>query len=95
MTSTDSLAFGALHAAHDLGMSVPESSRSSGSTTSCSRATPCPRSRRCGCRPAEIIAEGLQLAIDRARDTGLSRGPSVKVIAPTLIVRQSTAPPPA
>ena len=42
---------------------------------------------------AEIVAEGVQLAIEYARDGNAARPPQVKVIAPSLIVRQSTAPP--
>jgi DNA-binding LacI/PurR family transcriptional regulator len=95
MTSTDSLAFGVLHAAHDLGMSVPRELSVVGFDDILLASHTVPALTTLRMPTAEIIAEGLQLAIDRARDAGLSRGPSVKVIAPTLIVRQSTAPPPA
>ena len=95
MTSTDSLAFGVLHAAHDLGMSVPRELSVVGFDDILLASHTVPALTTLRMPTAEIIAEGLQLAIDRARDTALSRGPSVKVIAPTLIVRQSTAPPPA
>ena len=44
---------------------------------------------------AAIVAEGVQLAIEYARDSNAARPPQVKVIKPSLIVRQSTAPPPA
>jgi hypothetical protein len=44
---------------------------------------------------AEIVAEGVRLAIEFARDPTASRHPTVTVMAPTLIVRQSTAPPSA
>ena len=42
---------------------------------------------------AEIVAEGVQLAIEYARDGSAARPPQVKVFEPSLIVRQSTAPP--
>jgi DNA-binding LacI/PurR family transcriptional regulator len=95
MTSTDSLAFGVLHAAHDLGKSVPRELSVVGFDDILLASHTVPALTTLRMPTAEIIAEGLQLAIDRARDTTLSRGPSVKVIAPTLIVRQSTAAPEA
>ncbi len=42
---------------------------------------------------AAIVAEGVQLAIEYARDANAARPPVVKVIKASLIVRQSTAPP--
>jgi len=42
---------------------------------------------------AEIVSEGVRLAIELARDPSAPRVPSVTVMAPTLIVRQSTAAP--
>ena len=42
---------------------------------------------------AAIVAEGVQLAIEYARDASAARPPVVKVIKASLIVRQSTAPP--
>ena len=42
---------------------------------------------------AEIVNESVDLAIGFARDPGLSREPRVTVFKPTLVVRQSTAPP--
>jgi hypothetical protein len=44
---------------------------------------------------AEIVAEGVRLAIEYARDPAAPRRAGVTVMAPTLIVRQSTAPPAA
>jgi hypothetical protein len=41
------------------------------------------------------VAAGVQLAIEHARDATEPREPEVKVIEPSLIVRQSTAPPAA
>ena len=42
----------------------------------------------------EIVGEGLDIAIELARNPGQRRERTVKVIPPELIVRQSTAPPP-
>ncbi len=42
---------------------------------------------------AEIVHESVELAIGFARDVTLSREPRVTVFEPTLVVRQSTAPP--
>jgi DNA-binding LacI/PurR family transcriptional regulator len=43
---------------------------------------------------AAIVEEGVRLAVGYARDTSTPREPVVRVIAPELIVRDSTAPPP-
>jgi DNA-binding LacI/PurR family transcriptional regulator len=42
---------------------------------------------------AEIVAEGVQTAIELARDPTEPRAPRLRPFEPTLIVRQSTAPP--
>ena len=42
---------------------------------------------------AEIVGESVELAIALARDPGASREPRRTVFEPTLVVRQSTAPP--
>ena len=44
---------------------------------------------------AEIVRESVELAIGLARDPTASRAPRVRVYEPTLVIRQSTAPPPA
>jgi len=44
---------------------------------------------------AEIVGEGVELAIELGRDPSASREPRRKVFEPTLIVRQSTASPAA
>ena len=43
---------------------------------------------------AEIVGAGVELAIELARDPSASREPRITVYEPTLVVRQSTAPPP-
>jgi DNA-binding LacI/PurR family transcriptional regulator len=42
---------------------------------------------------AEIVRESVELAIALARDPAASREPRVRVYEPTLVIRQSTAPP--
>jgi DNA-binding LacI/PurR family transcriptional regulator len=42
---------------------------------------------------AEIVGESVELAITLARDPSASREPRRTVFEPTLVVRQSTAPP--
>ena len=44
---------------------------------------------------SEIVAEGVKLVIGLAKDLSASREPAVTVFEPSLIVRQSTAPPQA
>jgi DNA-binding LacI/PurR family transcriptional regulator len=44
---------------------------------------------------AEIVNEGVRLAIELARGPAAPRPQGVTVMRPSLIVRQSTAPPPA
>jgi Periplasmic binding protein-like domain len=41
----------------------------------------------------EIVAEGVRIAVELARDATASREPRVKLYEPTLIIRESTAPP--
>jgi DNA-binding LacI/PurR family transcriptional regulator len=43
----------------------------------------------------EIVEEGVRLAIELARDPTVPREPTVTLRTPSLIVRQSTAVPPA
>jgi len=42
---------------------------------------------------ADIVRESVELAITLARDPAASRAPRVRVYEPTLVIRQSTAPP--
>jgi DNA-binding LacI/PurR family transcriptional regulator len=44
---------------------------------------------------AEMVNEGVELAIQLAREPSASREPRIKVFEPSLVVRQSTAPPAA
>ena len=94
MTSTDTLAFGVLHAAHELGRSVPGDLSVVGFDDILLASHTVPALTTLRMPTSEIIAHGLQLAIDLARDGAQAREPIVTLFAPTLIVRQSTARPP-
>ena len=41
----------------------------------------------------DIVAEGVRIAVEFAQDANASREPRVRLFEPTLIVRESTAPP--
>jgi DNA-binding LacI/PurR family transcriptional regulator len=94
VASTDTLAFGVLHAAHALGRRVPDDLSVVGfdDILLASHTVPALTTLR---MPAhEIVGEGLDIAIELARNPGQRPVRTVKVIPPRLIVRQSTAPPP-
>jgi DNA-binding LacI/PurR family transcriptional regulator len=93
LTSTDTLAVGALHAAHSLGLAVPADLSVVGFDDILLASHTVPALTTLRMPTAEIVREGLQLAIEFARDPHLPREPRVKVLAPSLIIRQSTAPP--
>jgi DNA-binding LacI/PurR family transcriptional regulator len=93
MTSTDTLAVGALHAAYSQGVSVPADLSVVGFDDILLASHTVPALTTLRMPTAEIIAEGVRLAIDFARDPAAPRHPGVTVMEPSLIVRQSTAPP--
>jgi DNA-binding LacI/PurR family transcriptional regulator len=93
VTSTDTLAVGVLHAAHDAGRSVPGELSVVGFDDILFASHTIPALTTLRMPTAEIVGEGVRIAIDLARDPTIPREPGVKVIAPTLIVRESTAPP--
>jgi DNA-binding LacI/PurR family transcriptional regulator len=93
VTSTDMLAFGVLHAAHSLGRSVPGELSVVGFDDILLASHTVPALTTLRMPTAEIVAEGLRLAIDASHDPTLPRESRVRVIEPSLIVRQSTAPP--
>jgi DNA-binding LacI/PurR family transcriptional regulator len=94
VASTDTLAFGVLHAANALGRRVPDDLSVVGfdDILLASHTVPALTTLRMPAR--EIVAEGLDIAIELARNPGHRPERTVRVIAPELIVRQSTAPPP-
>ncbi len=95
MTSTDTLAFGALHAAYSQGVVVPTDLSVVGFDDILLASHTVPALTTLRMPTADIVAEGVRLAMEFARDPAASRSAGVTVMAPTLIVRQSTAPPPA
>jgi DNA-binding LacI/PurR family transcriptional regulator len=95
VTSTDLVAVGVLHAAYNLGRTVPTELSVVGFDDLVLAAYTVPALTTLRMPIAEIVAEGVKLAIDLARHTSASREPGVKVFEPSLIVRHSTAPPAA
>jgi DNA-binding LacI/PurR family transcriptional regulator len=93
MTSTDTLAVGVLHAAYSAGITVPDELSVVGFDDILLASHTVPALTTLRMPTAEIVGEGVRLAIEFARDPTATREPSVQVIAPSLIVRQSTAPP--
>jgi DNA-binding LacI/PurR family transcriptional regulator len=93
LTSTDLLAVGVLHAAHSLGRRVPDDLSVVGFDDILLASHTIPALTTLRMPTAAIVAAGVQLAIERAREPGVVRQPGVKVIEPQLIVRGSTARP--
>jgi DNA-binding LacI/PurR family transcriptional regulator len=95
IASTDTLAFGVLHAAHALGRRVPVDLSVVGfdDILLASHTVPALTTLRMPARA--IVGEGLDVAIELVRNPDLRPELTVRVIPPELIVRQSTAPPPA
>ena len=95
VTSTDLVAVGVLHAAYSLGRTVPTELSVVGFDDLVLAAHTVPALTTLRMPIAEIVAEGVKLVIGLARDTSSSRQPRVTVFEPSLIIRQSTAMPPA
>jgi DNA-binding LacI/PurR family transcriptional regulator len=93
VTSSDVLAFGVLHAAYSLGRVVPDELSVVGFDDILLASHTVPALTTLRMPTAEIVSEGVELAIALARDASRPRQPAVKVFAPSLIIRQSTAPP--
>jgi DNA-binding LacI/PurR family transcriptional regulator len=94
VASTDTLAFGVLHAAHALGRRVPDDLSVVGFDDILLASHTVPALTTLRMPAQEIVREGLDIAIELARNPGPRRERTVTVIPPSLIVRQSTAPPP-
>src|SRR5262245_1412627 len=92
MTSTDTLAVGALHAAYSQGVNVPADLSVVGFDDILLASHTVPALTTLRMPTADIVAEGVRLAIDFARDPSAPRDPGVTVMAPSLIVRQPTGP---
>lgn len=95
VTSTDLVAVGVLHAAYSLGRTVPSELSVVGFDDLVLAAHTVPALTTLRMPIPEIVAEGVKLVVGLARDTSASREPRVTVFEPSLIVRQSTAAPPA
>ena len=93
LTSTDTLAVGALHAAYAEGVVVPTELSVVGFDDILLASHTVPALTTLRMPTAEIVREGVRLAIEFARDPKARRELGVTVMAPSLIVRQSTAPP--
>jgi DNA-binding LacI/PurR family transcriptional regulator len=93
MTSTDLVAVGVLHAAYNLGRTVPTELSVVGFDDLLLAAHTVPALTTLQMPIAEIVGRGVELGIALARDVTASREPRVTVFEPTLIVRQSTARP--
>lgn len=92
-TSTDISAVGVLHAAYRLGRSVPAELSVVGWDDLAIASYTIPGLTTLRMPTHDIVAEGVRLAVELARDAGASREPCVAYFEPTLIVRESTAPP--
>jgi DNA-binding LacI/PurR family transcriptional regulator len=95
MATTDLVAVGVLHAAYSRGRTVPAELSVMGHDDILIAAHTVPALTTLRMPIAEIVGEGVRTAVDLARDPTASRAPRIRVFEPTLVVRQSTAPPPA
>ena len=93
VTSTDLVAVGVLHAAYNMRCVVPDELSVVGFDDLLLAAHTVPALTTLRMPIAEIVGESVELAIALARDPGASREPRRTVFEPTLVVRQSTAPP--
>jgi DNA-binding LacI/PurR family transcriptional regulator len=94
VTSTDLVAVGVLHAAYSRSRVVPDELSVVGFDDLVLAAHTVPALTTLRMPIAEIVGASVDMAIEMARDPGVSREPSVTVFEPSLIVRHSTAPPP-
>ena len=95
VTATDLVAVGLLHAAYDLGRTVPDELSVVGFDDIVLAGHTVPALTTVRMPIVEIVRESVKLAIELARNPTASREPLRRVFEPSLIVRQSTAPPPA
>ena len=93
MTSTDTLAFGVLHAAYSLGRTVPGDLSVVGFDDILLASHTVPALTTLRMPTADDRGRGRPAGHRVRARRHAARPPVVKVIAPSLIVRQSTAPP--
>jgi DNA-binding LacI/PurR family transcriptional regulator len=89
--STDLSAVGVLHAAYRLGRNVPNELSVVGWDDLTIAAYTIPGLTTLRMPTHDIVAEGVRVAVELARDAGASREPTIKYYEPTLIIRESTA----
>ena len=94
VTSTDTLAVGALYAGYAMGRSVPRDLSVVGFDDIFLATHTIPPLTTLRMPTREIVHAGVEMAIDAARNGRPSGEPRVEIIEPSLIVRESTAPPP-
>ena len=94
-TSTDLIAVGVLHAAHATGATVPDRLSVVGFDDIVIAAHTVPALTTLRMPISEIVRHAIDRAVALAHDAGGPREPSLDVFKPTLIVRDSTAPPAA
>jgi DNA-binding LacI/PurR family transcriptional regulator len=92
-TSTDLTAVGVLHAAYAAGGIVPRELSVVGWDDLTISAYTVPGLTTLRMPTHEIVAEGVRMAVQLAQDPGASREPFTRYFEPTLVVRDSTAPP--
>jgi len=93
-TSTDLVAIGALHAAHVIGLSVPERLSVVGFDDILIAAHTVPALTTLRMPMTDMVREAVVTAIALARESGTGRPrPEKTVFEPELVVRESTAPP--
>jgi DNA-binding LacI/PurR family transcriptional regulator len=92
-TSTDLVAVGVLHAAHSLGCSVPSQLSVVGFDDILIAAHTVPALTTLRMPITEMVGWAVDLAISLARDGSASREPRHQFFEPSLIPRESTAPP--
>ncbi len=95
VTSTDTLAFGVLHAAWASGRTVPADLSVLGFDDILLASHTVPALTTLRMPTMEIVRAGVDMAVDLARNGRSPGEPKVEIIAPSLIIRQSTAPPPS
>jgi DNA-binding LacI/PurR family transcriptional regulator len=93
--STDVVALGVLHAAHSLGVTVPDRLSVVGFDDILMAAHTVPALTTVRMPIAEIVGYAVTQAVRLARAPAGPPGPALEIFKPALIVRDSTAPPPS
>jgi len=93
LATTDLVAVGVLHAAYSQGRTVPDQLSVVGFDDILIAAHTVPALTTLRMPTTEIVREGVNTAIDLARDGSAPRDPRIRVFEPTLVVRQSTSRP--